>query len=177
MLQSVWFTIAIFPRPPGCPTEHDSWRYVPTTAAAFFDTENNICTAHGNHHASGRIIRATHAQRKPVQPDSVAAKSLLVFASLSLKATYFDFNRNKHPKTRKLSGLGEKTSLFLLPHVFYISFWPHVGKTTKDSDHHFLSLRRFDHRTLVGIQLPLRVRREENLKSTTWLGAVQDELS
>ena len=144
-----------------------------------FDKENNICTAQGNPPRVREDHSCNTCTKKTLYSLTQSQRKVyLFFASLSLRATYFDFNRNKHPKTRKLLRFGEKTSLFLLPHVFFKSVSGLIlAKTTRDFDHHFLSFRRFDHHTVVGIQLPLRVRREENLKSTTWLGAVQDELS
>lgn len=98
--KSVRFAIAIFQRPPVGLLNYDSWRYVPTVAAAFFDKENNICTAHGNP-PPVREDNSCNTCTKKTLYSLTQSRRKVYSCFASFRATYFDFNRNKHPKTRK----------------------------------------------------------------------------
>ena len=78
--KSVRFTIAIFQRPPVGLLNYDSWRYVPTTAAAFFLTKKitSVQLMETTTRQGGSFVQHMHKEN-PVQPDSVTAKGLLVF--------------------------------------------------------------------------------------------------
>lgn len=131
--KSVRFTIAIFQRPPVGLLNYDSWRYVPTTAAAFFLTKKitSVQLMETTTRQGGSFVQHMHKEN-PVQPDSVAAKSLLVFCELVVKGNLFWFQPKQTSKDSETSPVwGKNFTLFAATWFFKICFWPHFGKNNE----------------------------------------------